>query len=203
MEEIWQQGTVDDEKAWDKALREKIHMREEREWLERMQTKPKLRTYITLKHELKFEPYLKHDDAQARQVMTRLRGGTNELRIETGRYPITNRDKKLEIHERRCLLCMSGEVEDEKHFVLDCSEYEDLREKMFDVVKRVMLKKREFIDDSRNTEIGRQRIFGALMGDGVEDCEARAALRKVALEYCKTAMKRRNNIVVTYLDQKT
>jgi hypothetical protein len=203
MEEIWQQGTVDDEKAWDKALREKIHMREEREWLERMQTKPKLRTYITLKHELKFEPYLKHDDAQARQVMTRLRGGTNELRIEIGRYPITNRDKKLEIHERRCLLCMSGEVEDEKHFVLDCSEYEDLREKMFDVVKRVMLKKREKIEDLMNTEIGRQRIFGALMGDGVEDCEARAALRKVALEYCKTAMKRRNNIVVTYLDQKT
>src|SRR6185369_13439873 len=195
-------GTLNcDEKAWDKELREKIHMREGREWLERMQTKPKLRTYITLKHELKFEPYLKHDDAQARQVMTRLRGGTNELRIETGRYPITNRDKKLEIHERRCLLCMSGEVEDEKHFVLDCSEYEDLREKMFDVVKRVMLKKREKIEDLMNTEIGRQRIFGALMGDGVEDCEARAALRKV--EFCKTAMKRRNNIVVTYLDQKT
>src|SRR3954453_8514468 len=91
-----------------KQLREKIHMGEEREWLERMQTKPKLRTYITLKHELTFEDYLTYDDVQAGQDMTRLRGGTNELRIETGRYPITNRDRRLEIHERRCLLCMCG-----------------------------------------------------------------------------------------------
>ena len=56
-------------------------------------------------------------------------------------------------------MCMSGEVEDEKHFVLDC-----LRKKMFDVVKRVMLKKREEIEDVMKSEIGRQRIFGALMG---------------------------------------
>ena len=39
--------------------------------------------------------------------MTRLRGGTNELRIVTGRYPITNRDRRLEVEERRCLICMS------------------------------------------------------------------------------------------------
>ena len=35
---------------------------------------------------------------------------------------------------------MSGEIEDEKHFVLNCTVYEDLRKNMFDVVKRVMLK---------------------------------------------------------------
>src|SRR4051812_25477062 len=47
MEDTWQQGKHDgDEKAWDKQLREKIHEREEREWLERMQIKPKHRTYI-------------------------------------------------------------------------------------------------------------------------------------------------------------
>ena len=60
--------------------------------------------------------------------MTRLRGGTNELRIETGRYPITNRDRRLEVEERRCLICMSGEIEDESHFVVDCAFYDDLRE---------------------------------------------------------------------------
>ena len=204
MEEIWQQGTLEcDEKAWDKKLRENIHLREERAWRDRMKTKPKLRTYIALKDKLACESYLSHDDAQARQVMTRLRGGTNELRIETGRYPITNRDRKLEVHERRCLLCMSGEVEDEKHFVLDCVVYEDLRKKMFEVVETVLLKKKERIEDVMNTEIGRQRIFGALMGVGGEDREARVALRNVAFEFCKTAMKRRKHIVVTYLDQKT
>jgi len=76
MEETWQQGKHDgDEKTWEKQVREKIHEREEKEWLARMQTKPKLRTYITLKHELTFEHYLTSDDIQARHVMTRLRGG--------------------------------------------------------------------------------------------------------------------------------
>ena len=59
---------------------------------ERMQQKPKLRTYIQLKTELRFEAYLKTRDKETREVMTRLRGGTNELRIETGRYPITETD---------------------------------------------------------------------------------------------------------------
>ena len=98
---------------------------------------------------------------------------------------------------------MSGEIEDEKHFMLNCIVYEDLRKTMFDVVKRVMLKEREEIEDVLNTEIGRQRIFRALMEVRVEECEASAALCNVALEYCKAAMKRRKHIVVTYLDQKT
>jgi len=178
-------------------------VREEREWLARMQTKPKLRTYVTLKHELTFEHYLTSDDIQARHVMTRLRRGTNELRIETGRYPITNRDRRLEIHERICLLCLSGEIEDEKHFVLNCTVYDDLRKKMFDVVKRVMLKEREEIEDVLNTEIGKERIFRELMAARGEEYEASAALCNVALAYCKAAMKGRKHIVVTYLDQKT
>ena len=68
--------------------------------------------------------------------MTRLRGGTNELRIETGRYPITNRDRRLEVEERRCLICMSGEIEDESHFVVDCAFYDDLREKFKNVLMK-------------------------------------------------------------------
>ncbi len=205
MEEVWQNGTHGyDEKKWDRELREKIHEREEKEWLERMNTKPKLRTYRTLKHKLKFEPYLNHDDTHAREVMTRLRGGTNELRIETGRYPITNRDRRLEIHERRCLLCLCGDVEDEKHFVLSCVVYRDLREKMLEVVKRVLLKKNETIEDVMKSETGRQRIFGGLMGgEDVEEIESRIELRNVALEYCRAAMRRRNFTVVAYLDQRT
>ena len=104
---------------------------------------PKLPTYRSLKHTLSFEQYLTHDDRRAREVITRLRGGTNELRIETGRYPNTNRDKPLQIHERTCLLCMSGDVEDEKHFILDCVVYVDLRKKLFVAVENLMLKKKQ------------------------------------------------------------
>jgi hypothetical protein len=48
MTDKWQQGTIAcDMATWDKEVRAKIHEREEKEWLARMQTKPKLRTYIT------------------------------------------------------------------------------------------------------------------------------------------------------------
>ena len=58
-------------------------------------------TYHQLKTQLRFEPYLTTKDREEREVMTRLRGGTNELRIETGRYAITNRDRPLKLRERR------------------------------------------------------------------------------------------------------
>ena len=72
MNDVWQQGTITcNMTTWDKELREKIHAREEKEWLARMQTKPKLRTYRTIKHKLEFEPYLNHDNTYARETMTR------------------------------------------------------------------------------------------------------------------------------------
>ena len=53
--------------------------------------------------------------------MARMRSGTNELRIETGRH---------EGLERRDRICWFGceEVEDEQHFLKECWMYEDLRE---------------------------------------------------------------------------
>src|SRR3954447_19594425 len=140
MEEAWDNNALEQSEAkqWRSTVKTKIREREEMQWRERMQQKPKLRTYRQLKTELRFEEYLKTRDREAREVMTRLRGGTNELRIETGRYPITNRDRPLEVNERRCLICMNGGIEDETHFLLDCCVYEDLRQEMLDVVSSTL-----------------------------------------------------------------
>ena len=167
-----------------------------------MQGKPKLRTYQLLKDGLCFEDYLKHPDLRARETMTRLRGGTNELRIEKGRHRATNRDRILHESERVCLICVSGEVEDECHFLIDCAEYEDLREEMFRVVDEKMLRD-ERAKEVRKEEEGKQRLMNALIGHGVADKSAAVALRNAALNFCKRAMKRRNAIVMNYLDQKT
>ena len=167
-----------------------------------MQQKPKLRTYRQLKTELRFERYLTTRDREAREVMTRLRGGTNELRIETGRYPITNRDRPLEVSERRCLICLSGEIEDETHFMLDCDVYEDLRHNMLEVVSSTLLRQLQPIEiaKARKDEDGRKKIMAALVG---ELFTSEPELRAAALHFCKRAMKRRNNIVREVLDQKT
>ena len=132
-----------------------------------MQHKPKLRTYRQLKTRLRFEQYLTTKDREEREVMTRLRGGTNELRIETGRYAITNRDRPLELDERRCLICMNGEIEDETHFLLDCCVFEDLRQEMLDVVSSTLSRQRQRIEvgTARKDEEGRKKILAALGGE--------------------------------------
>ena len=158
----------------------------------RMTTKPKLRTYQQLKTNLVMEDYLICKDHKARAVITRLRGGTHELRIETGRYPITTRDRKLEVEERRCLLCISGAVEDEQHFMVECEMYCDLRIQVSaDWEKRTGGKWNEVVKEKD----GGKRILEGLIGQG--------GVSAAALLYSKCAMTRRNNFVRTHLDQKT
>ena len=107
MEQTWLNNTLteEEEASFRVTVRDRITAREEAQWLARMQNKPKLRTYRRLKTKLCFQHnYLTRQDREAREVMTRLRGGTNELRIETGRYAITNRERRLDESERRCLI---------------------------------------------------------------------------------------------------
>ena len=89
LEHVWSQDGLSEEesKLWHATLQAKIQHREEEAWRKAMQGKPKLRTYRLLKDRLCFEDYLTHPDVRARETMTRLRGGTNELRIEKGRHP--------------------------------------------------------------------------------------------------------------------
>lgn len=55
--------------------------------------------------------------------MTKLRSGTNFLRIETGRR------EGLPSGERMCWFGCDA-TEDEKHFLMDCRMYEDLRKEL-------------------------------------------------------------------------
>jgi hypothetical protein len=204
MEDTWNKNELDpsEAKEWRSTVKDKIKDREEAQWKARMQHKPKLRTYRQLKTRLRFEPYLQTKDREEREVMTRLRGGTNELRIEIGRYAITNRDRPLELNERRCLICMSGEIEDETHFLLDCCVYEDLRREMLDVVSSTFSGRKQPIEveKARKDDKGRKKILAALGG---ELFTSAPELRAAALHFCKRAMRRRNNIVREVLDQKT
>ena len=95
-----------------------------------MEGKSKLRTYRKMKTELELEKYLKEGTAQQRRVMVMMRGGTNDLRIETGRY------EKLEKDERVCIFCDSGEVEDETHFLCRCDAWKKEREMVLREVRK-------------------------------------------------------------------
>jgi hypothetical protein len=48
----------------------------------------------------------------------------------------TGRIRKKQLHERTCKYCLSGDVEDELHFVCYCSCYNEVRLKMFNDINR-------------------------------------------------------------------
>ena len=64
-----------------------------------------------------------------RSAFAKFRCGGAPLRIETGRYENKN------VNERVCFICYD-QIEDEKHVLLDCPLYADLRESLFNEVKR-------------------------------------------------------------------
>lgn len=88
----------------------------------------KLRTYKIIKLEPSPPRYvLSLLDPGPRWVMASLRAGCLPLGIETGRY----RTPKVPLEQRICLVCNSGQIEDEFHFVITCCKLNEVRHKMF------------------------------------------------------------------------
>ena len=124
------------------TIKQKIKMFEEKNWHIQKSMLPKLRTYKRIKFNLILEDYLHAGSEQTleasigRRYLTRLRIGTNELLIDK------LRKDKVPASERICKLCMSHQVEDEVHFLLDCQAFSQEREqfiqKTFDVTNQTL-----------------------------------------------------------------
>jgi hypothetical protein len=111
-------------------IRSKIHEYEQKVWMSSMKgddvSQSKTRTYITFKKKLCLEKYLlAESDWKGRAYHTSLRTGTNVLEIEKGRFEGIHRTL------RYCKMCDLKIVEDEKHFVLQCPLYDQLRANLF------------------------------------------------------------------------
>ena len=62
----------------------------------------------------------------------KLRGGTAELRIESGRWCGLRRDEQI------CKMCDEREVEDVEHFLLHCNDMAEERKEMVRVMNEIM-----------------------------------------------------------------
>ena len=88
----------------------------------------KLRTYRLYKQELCAEAYVTVDiPRNHRRTLAQFRAGSLPLAIETGRFA----RPQIPLHERFCKYCTAGVVEDERHFLMQCELYNDLRCEMF------------------------------------------------------------------------
>ena len=85
----------------------------------------KLRAYRLIKHNVTVcEPYLTMiTNPKTRSALTKFWLSDHKLHIESGRH--CNPRKPIE--ERLCEICNNQEIEDEIHFLLNCSFYCDLR----------------------------------------------------------------------------
>lgn len=91
----------------------------------------KLRTYKLFKSVYETEAYCKLPMPIChRAAYAKFRCGVAPIRIETGRF------ENLEVAQRLCHFC--SEIEDEKHVILNCSAYRDLRNQLFTKASSVL-----------------------------------------------------------------
>ena len=139
LSENWRKQNISEiKKELAKLIWNRIQEREQRTWWKKVKTSPKLRTYVTFKRELIREEYLKSADERGRRTLTRFRSGTNELRIETGRY---EGGVQLAVVNRKCWFGCDT-IEDEKHVIFECDLYKDLRKELKRTLKTEKLEER-------------------------------------------------------------
>ena len=190
LEEEWYTEEVGTEEEWNHKIRERIHEREERKWRNKCLLRPKLRTYVKLKRKLKREVYLQIYHRGGVPEMVKMRGGTNRLRIEQGRY------RGEEVEERVCEYCDMGEIEDEDHFMRKCKLYEDLREKMWRDFEEITEVKQNEVNDELNALIGDEFQPTQDEDPRSQRTTAYRQLTRRVMEYITVSMKRRRDRIL-------
>ena len=118
-----------------------------------------------------------------RKYITRMRCGSSFLRIEVGRW------EKLDREDRKCLVCVTGAVEDEKHFLLDCYIYGKDKEIMFQEIKDCTSRHWDF----ERMKKRRKWLMDALIGNNVgNDTDCRAIMMAVGKFLCKAYNRRKH-----------
>ena len=131
LDHLWVSEAIGDLKTWTSRVIAAVPMKDTKLWLKALEEKPKLRLYKCLKSDLIREEFLDWQIPKVHlSLYARLRSGTHQLRIETGRWV----DEKEE--ERLCGVCITGKVESEAHFLTECYVYKNLREGMFRNIKQ-------------------------------------------------------------------
>lgn len=128
LENYRNQDIVDVEEA-----RQILVQQEKNEWLNNIQSVSKLVNYKKFKEEFGTEAYIyKIQNRYHRSIFAQLRCGILPLKVETGRY--TNIPKEF----RLCIFCDKNVIEDEMHFLFDCSLYDEIRKEYWGKFKNIL-----------------------------------------------------------------
>ena len=111
------------------SAKENVFNTYKEQWRAQSVNMPKLRTYVTYKHEYLPEPYVyKVTDRGHRSILAQFRCGILPLAIETGRF------NDIPLEYRLCDFCNDDVLEDEIHFLLHCNFYHEYRAQLMSKV---------------------------------------------------------------------
>jgi hypothetical protein len=127
-------GKVGQLEQWHEAVKAAVVLKEEERWRQAVTEKPSLGLYGRIKTELRMENHADGGVAewQSAVLRVRLRGAGSELEVQRGKL------ERLERQERVCRVCGSGAVEDEAHFLLDCTALRGARDCMWRAIETAM-----------------------------------------------------------------
>lgn len=104
-------------------------------WLNKIEHSNKLSCFHKIKTNYELAPYLTEiKEYKQRKLMASYRVSDHSLAIETGRH----RQTWLPREERLCAQCNGGAVEDECHFLTECSKYTSLRNNFFEQFEQII-----------------------------------------------------------------
>lgn len=131
------QSVVDEvvvgESTWVSVVKSHLQIAEQTQWRLAMLSNCKLDGYRLWKVDLKYENYL---DLDGWVNLVRIRGGTNCLRLEMGRFEVVNGSKGLLRKWRLCELCFC-EVEDAEHVLLRCRAFVSERSDLLNALMEI------------------------------------------------------------------
>jgi hypothetical protein len=181
---LWLSEQIGDLKKWVASVSVSIKERESGLWLLSLQQKSKLRLYRCLKTELRVEEYLNWSvTVEQRSLYARLRSGTHPLKIETGRW------YQQPVAERVCYVCLTGKVESETHFLLECYRYNRQRDKLFASIRKLSGYDLEAFSDDRDF------MLDVLIGRGLASKVSRRIIGEAVCKFITDAMRVRKRIL--------
>ena len=138
------------EKTFLDIVKEKLFEICSEKWKNEVISMPKLRTYVKLKDDYSQELILGENiSIKQRSAISKFLSGTFPIEIEIGRY------RSKPISERLCKTCSNSEIEDEMHFLMQCSTYRTVRSAMINIVEEKL--------DIHSDELNKDELFKILL----------------------------------------
>ena len=158
---VWEAQYIENSKSFLEIFKQKVKDCIVQEWHSRVEDSLKdsnrARTFIHITN-FKAQPYLDKITVKKFQTsLSRLRLSSHRLHVETGRW---KKPVKTPFNERKCAIC--NLLEDEFHFVLECSIYKELRKQYiakYYWIRPNMMKFIELCTSDRKKTIRKLGIF--------------------------------------------